>query len=87
MPAAAFGLVLVLAAFAYLVLERTLIAVEGEQSVIAKAVGSKTKELLSLGLYLLGVAVAFSEPWISVGLYVAVAIVWFVPDRRFEERS
>jgi uncharacterized membrane protein len=87
MPAAAFGLVLVLAAFAYLVLERTLIAVEGEQSVIAKAVGSKTKELLSLGLYLLGVAVAFTEPWISVGLYVAVAIVWFVPDRRFEERA
>jgi protein-S-isoprenylcysteine O-methyltransferase Ste14 len=43
--------------------------------------------LLSLGLYLLGVAVAFTEPWISVGLYVAVAIVWFVPDRRFEERA
>jgi uncharacterized membrane protein len=87
MPVAAFGLVLVLAAFAYLVLERALIAAEGEESKIAKAVGSKNKEWLSLALYLLGAALAFTEPWVSVALYVAVAIVWFVPDRRFEERS
>jgi uncharacterized membrane protein len=87
MPVAAFGLVLVLAAFAYLVLERALIAAEGERSVVAKAVGSTTKEWLSLGLYLSGVALAFTEPWISVAFYVAVAIVWFVPDRRFEERQ
>jgi uncharacterized membrane protein len=87
MPVAAFGLVLVLAAFAYLVLERALIAAEGEESKIAKAVGSKTKEWLSLGLYLLGAALAFTEPWVSVAFYVVVAIVWFVPDRRFEERS
>jgi uncharacterized membrane protein len=87
MPVAAFGLVLVLAAFAYLVLERALIAAEGEESKIAKAVGSKNKEWLSLALYLLGAALAFTEPWVSVALYVAVAIVWFVPDRRFEEQS
>jgi uncharacterized membrane protein len=86
MPLAAFGVDLVLAAFAYLLLERALIAAEGEQSTVAKAVGSKTKEWLSLGLYLTGVGVAFAEPWVSVALYVAVAIIWFVPDRRFEER-
>jgi uncharacterized membrane protein len=86
MPVAAFGVDLVLAAFSYVVLERALIAAEGEESKIAKAVGSKTKELLSLALYLLGVGAAFAEPWLSLALYVAVAIVWFVPDRRFEER-
>jgi uncharacterized membrane protein len=86
MPLAAFGIDLVLAAFAYLVLERALIAAEGEQSTVAKAVGSKTKEWLSLALYLAGVGVAFAEPWVSAALYVAVAVIWFVPDRRFEER-
>lgn len=86
MPVAAFGLVLVLAALAYVVLERALVAAEGEESVIATAVGSKTKEWLSLALYLTGAGIAFSAPWLSLALYVAVAIIWFVPDRRFEER-
>ena len=87
MPVAAFGVDCVLAAFAYLLLERALIAAEGEQSTVAKAVGSRTKEWLSAGLYLTGVGIAFAEPWVSVALYVAVAIIWFVPDRRFEERQ
>jgi len=87
MPVAAFGVDLVLAAFAYVLLERALIAAEGEQSTVANAVGSRTKEWLSVGLYLTGVGVAFAEPWVSVALYVAVAIIWFVPDRRFEERQ
>jgi uncharacterized membrane protein len=86
MPVAAFGADLVLAALAYLVLERALIAAEGEQSKIAQAVGSRTKEWLSLALYVTGFGVAFAEPWISLALYVAVAVIWFVPDRRFEER-
>jgi uncharacterized membrane protein len=86
MPVAAFGVDLVLAAFAYLVLERALIAAEGEHSTVAKAVGSRTKEWLSLALYLTAIGVAFGAPWISVALYVAVAIIWFVPDRRFEQQ-
>jgi len=84
MPVVAFGVDLVLAALAYLILERELIGVEGEQSAIAKAIGAKTKEWVSLAFYLAGVAIAFVDPWISVALYVGVALVWFVPDRRFE---
>jgi uncharacterized membrane protein len=84
MPLVAFGLDLVLAALAYLILERALIGVEGEDSAFAKAIGAKAKDWVSLAFYLAGVAIAFVDPWISVGLYVGVALVWFVPDRRFE---
>jgi uncharacterized membrane protein len=87
MPVVAFGMDLVLAALAYLILERALIGVEGEDSAIAKAVGAKTKEWVSLAFYLAGVAMAFADPWISVVLYVGVALVWFVPDRRFERQQ
>ena len=86
-PAAAFGVVLLMAAIAYVVLERALIAVEGQESVIAKALGSGVKEWLSPLLYALGIAAAFLvSPYVSVALYVAVAVLWFVPDRRFERR-
>ena len=87
MPVAAFGVDLVLASFAYLLLERALIACEGERSTVAKAVGSRTKEWLSFGLYVIGFGAAFAEPWLSLALYVAVAIIWFVPDRRFEQQA
>ena len=84
-PAAAFGIVLAMAAIAYLVLERALIAVEGEDSAIAKAVGGKFKEWLSLLAYAAGIAAAFLvSPYLSMALYIAVAVVWLIPDRRFE---
>lgn len=84
-PVAAFGVVLFMAAVAYLVLERALIAAEGEQSRIAKAVGAKRKEWLSMVLYAVGFATAFLvSPYVSVVLYMAVALLWLVPDRRFE---
>ena len=86
-PVAAFGVVLFMAAIAYFVLERALIAAEGEDSAIARAVGSSLKEWLSLVCYASGVAAAFLlSPYISVALYVAVAIMWLIPDRRFERR-
>jgi len=86
-PVAAFGVVLFMAAIAYFVLERALIAAEGEESAIARAVGSSLKEWLSLVCYASGVAAAFLlSPYISVALYVAVAIMWLIPDRRFERR-
>jgi uncharacterized membrane protein len=85
--AAAFGIVLAMAAIAYLVLERSLIAAEGGSSAIARAVCAKTKEWLSLATYALGIAAAFLvSPLLSVGLYVAVAVMWLIPDRRFERR-
>jgi len=86
-PVAAFGVVLFMAAIAYFVLERALIAAEGEDSTIARAVGSSLKEWLSLVCYASGVAAAFLlSPYISVALYVAVAVMWLIPDRRFERR-
>jgi uncharacterized membrane protein len=76
-----------MAAIAYLLLEKALIAVEGQTSTIAKALGLGVKEWASVGLYALGIGGAFLvSPYISVALYVAVAILWFVPDRRFERR-
>ena len=83
-PVAAYGIVLACAAIAYLVLERTIIAANGPDSRLARAVGADFKGRLSLTLYLLGVALAFYTPWLSIALYVAVALMWFVPDRRIE---
>jgi uncharacterized membrane protein len=84
LPVAAFGAILLLAGLAYYLLERALISAEGEESRIAKAVGAKTKEWMSVALYAAGVAMAFVSPWLSVAIYVAVALYWLIPDRRFE---
>jgi uncharacterized membrane protein len=84
-PVAGYGLLLMLSAIAYLLLEQTLIAAEGDGSQVGAAVGSRSKEWLSFAGYALGIVAAFAfSPYISVALYVAVAIVWFIPDRRFE---
>ena len=85
-PVICFGLVLIGAALSYRVLERALVAAEGEESQVKKAVGAATKEWVSLALYLLGVAAAFVSPLASIGCYVIVAIIWIVPDRRFERQ-
>jgi uncharacterized membrane protein len=87
LPVAAFGVALIMAAAAYRVLERALIAAEGEQSRVKAAVGMAAKEWVSLLAYGAAVPLAFLNPLISVALYVAVAILWLVPDRRFERQS
>jgi len=84
-PVAAYGLVLVMAAASYLVLERALITADGEGSKVGAAVGSRWKEWVSFTLYALGLPAAFLvSPFLSVAFYVAVAVMWLVPDRRFE---
>src|SRR3954452_19559835 len=83
-PVAAFGVILAMAGIAYFLLERALIAAEGESSRVGRAVGASLKEWLSCALYLTGVVAAFLvSPWLSIGLYMAVALMWLVPDRRF----
>jgi len=85
LPVAAFGVALLLAGFAYQLLEVALIKAEGEQSKVAQAVGAKVKEWVSIALYLTAVVVAFLvSPWISVAIYFGVSAMWLVPDKRFE---
>jgi len=84
LPVAAYGGVLMMAAISYYLLERALMAAEGEESKVRAAVGSRLKEWLSLAGYTAAFGVAYLSPWISVAIYVAIALVWFVPDRRFE---
>jgi uncharacterized membrane protein len=84
LPVAAYGGVLMMAAVAYLLLERTLIAAEGEQSNVDAATGSRLKEWVSFTSYAIAFAAAFLSPWLSIAIYVAVALLWIIPDRRFE---
>ena len=83
-PVAAYGAVTVMAAFGYIWLERELILAEGTESRIRAVVGSRMKEWVSFCLYGLGIPAAFISPWIAVALYIAVSLMWLVPDRRFE---
>ena len=86
-PVAAYGGVLMMAAIAYLLLERALVACEGEESRVGAAVGSRLKEWLSFTGYVLGLLSAFLvSPYVSVALYVAVSLIWLIPDRRFVQR-
>ena len=69
-------------AIAYFLLQRAIIHREGAHSLLAKAVGSDWKGKLSPLAYASGIVFAFYQPWVSIALYVLVAIVWLVPDRR-----
>jgi len=83
-PMALYGVVLLMAAIAYFVLERSILRVEGPDSVLAKAIGRDIKGKISPVLYIAGAGLAFVSPWISGALYVLVAIMWLIPDRRIE---
>ena len=86
LPVAAYGVVLVLSALAYTVLQATLIAVPGQHSRLEKAVGGDAKGKLSMVAYVVAIPLAFFQPWISIVVYAAVALTWLVPDRRIESR-
>ena len=83
LPAATYGMVLLASGFAYRLLIRALIRANGRESPVARAIGSDVKGNVSLALYAAAIPLAFVSPWISYALYVVVALVWFVPDRRF----
>jgi uncharacterized membrane protein len=84
-PVAAYGVVLFLAAVAYTLLVRALMSLHGADSVLATALGSDVKGKVSLALYAAAIPLSFVNRWIAVGLYVLVAIIWFIPDRRSEK--
>lgn len=86
LPVAIFGLDLFLAAVAYFLLVRSLIARHGRDSLLAQAVGRDFKGKVSIVIYALGIPIAFANSWLAYGLYAAVAIWWLIPDRRIEVR-
>jgi uncharacterized membrane protein len=83
LPAAAYGAVALAAAIAYSILVTTLVRANGPDSAVAAAVRVDVKGYVSLALYASGVVLSFVSPWIAYALYGAVAVIWFVPDRRF----
>jgi uncharacterized membrane protein len=83
-PTALYGVVLLMAAVAYWVLQQTIIASQGADSLLRRAVRGDWKGKLSPLLYLVGIAAAFRASWLSQAIYVAVALLWLVPDRRIE---
>jgi uncharacterized membrane protein len=87
LPTAVYGVVLLLAAIAYVILQNTIIAAHGEQSKLAIAVGRDLKGKLSPLLYAAAIPLAFVREWIADAIYVLVALMWLVPDRRIESRG
>jgi uncharacterized membrane protein len=85
-PTAAYGVVLAMAAVSYTLLQTAIVARNGRSSRLAEAVGNDLKGKASLAMYVAAVPLAFVSPWISVALYVAVAVMWLVPDRRIEAK-
>jgi len=84
LPTALYGVVLLMAAVAYWILQQTIIASHGGESLLAKAVGRDLKGKLSPVLYVIAIFSAFIAPWVAGALYVLVAVLWLVPDRRIE---
>ena len=86
-PAATYGVMGLGAAVAFTILVRAIIRADGSSSLVATAIGSDTKGRLSLLAYAAATALAFVSPWISYALFIAVAVMWFVPDRRLSRAS
>jgi TMEM175 potassium channel family protein len=83
-PTALYGAVMFMAAIAYFILQGTIVAQQGPGSRLAKSIGRDIKGKVSPILYALAIVTAFFEPWISCAIYVFVALLWLVPDRRLE---
>lgn len=83
-PVALYGTVLLFAGIAYFILTKTLIVGHGSDSTLATSIGRDVKGKMSLAAYAAAIPFSFSQPWIACALYVLVAIMWLVPDRRIE---
>ena len=84
-PVVVYGAVLIMAAVAYYVLVRVLLAGHDADSALAKAIGSDFKGKISLVIYAVGIAGALLNPWLGIALYTVVALLWLCPDRRIEK--
>jgi uncharacterized membrane protein len=86
LPTAVYGGVLLLSGISYSVLERTIIAAQGPHSRLKEAIGGDAKGYASIAMYAAAIPLAFTNRWLAYALYVAVALIWFIPDRRIERR-
>jgi uncharacterized membrane protein len=86
LPTAVYGGLLLLAAASYTILVRTIIAAQGPHSRLSEAIGGDTKGYVSLAMYATAVPLAFVNEWFAYALYIGVALIWLVPDRRIEKR-
>jgi uncharacterized membrane protein len=84
-PTAAYGVVLLMAAVAYYILVRAIIRSQGTDSLLARAIGNDLKGKISVVFYAAAIPLALLLPWLALGLYVLVAAIWLVPDRRIEK--
>ena len=84
LPTAAYGGVLLLAAVAYFLLQTALVSEHGADSTLASALGRDLKGKISPVIYVVAIGLAFADRWVALGLYVVVALMWLVPDRRIE---
>jgi len=85
-PVALYGMVLLLCASGYSVLERSLIQLHGKDSLLAQSIGNDTKGKISISLYIAGILISYYNSMISLSLYFLVAGIWFIPDKRIEKR-
>ena len=83
-PTALYGVVLLMAALSYTLLQHTIIVADGPASFLKSAVGADWKGRASPVLYLIAIGAAFYAPWLAQAIYVAVALMWLIPDKRFE---
>jgi uncharacterized membrane protein len=83
-PTALYGIVLLMAAIAYYVLQLAIIRVQGPESILKRALGGDWKGRLSPVLYLVAIVTALRWPWIAGSIFVTVAVIWLIPDRRIE---
>lgn len=84
-PVAAYGICLIMSAVAYTIMEHLIVQCEGENSRLKEAIHSKFKEYISIVFYVLGIAVSFFYPYIAIGFYYLVALIWLIPDKRIEK--
>jgi uncharacterized membrane protein len=84
LPTALYGVALLMPAIAYYLLQTAIVRVNGADSSLAQALGADLKGKISPLIYIAGVALAFVNPWFSIALYVLVALIWLIPDRRIE---
>ena len=83
-PMAIYGFVLLMAAVAFYILQTVIVKTQGEHSVLARAIGSDLKGKMSLVLYLIAIGSNFVSQWISGSIYILVALIWLIPDKRIE---